>query len=331
MSKNKPSKKDEALTEYYKEQEKEKSIKKFSREYYINLVDDVFKEINWSEVNDVRKSYSHKPHLASLPYDRSKGRTSSELFERYNACLDGMAKTRDTLNDLRKQSKEALDDYRKNQHEKEDLVEQYKSMREDNQRFFDAESKVLEERKRVLDNIRDTMNLDVSIKEELYDRINGLEKYFNSGWINQGNQSVFQELANDIIDWRYSIEKDDNQWGKTVDGIADDIRVLGDNEFFDKDLPKLYENTHDEGVFADLIDKIDNCQKGMDDAHERGDATDKELKKQENIFSDYFIESEKTKLSYVQTGVLDDKVAPGKKETWIKNQKQKIQQMEEEL
>jgi len=310
------------------------------------LVDDSFIELGYVDVMDKEyikkcvhtafekvtdKSYSHKPHLAELPYDRNNNRTSDELFERYSACRDAMVETRGKLDELRKESSEALDEYRKFQHEKEGLVEQYKSMRDDNQEFFDAESKVLDEKLRVLDNIQSTMNLDVVVPERLRSRIEGLEKYLNSGYVNQGNQTVFENLANDIIDWRYSIERDDTQWGNTVDGIADDVRILGDNSFFDKNLPKLYKNTHDESEFANLIDDIDKCQKGMDNASAKGDSLHKELKKQERIFSDYHIESEKTKLSYVRTGVLDNDVSPEKRNTWIKNQERKIQQMEDEL
>ena len=322
--KKKPSKKDQALMDWVKLQGKKDSRKKhFTKEYYVSLVKTTMSNIDW----DIKC----KPHIQSLPYDRRNGRTSDELFERYQSCLEGMRKTRDKLDDLRKQSSEALDEYRKFQHEKEDLVEQYKSMRADNQEFFDAESKVLDDRNRVLDNIKDTINMDVVIPENLRERIEGLGKYFNSGWINQGNKTIFDDLAGDIIDWRYSREQDDTPWAKTVDGIADDIRILGDNSFFDSNLPKLYENTHDEGEFANLIDLINESQKGMDDASSRGDAIHKDLKKQERIFTDYHIESEKTKLSYVKTGVLDNEVSPEKKATWIKNQEANIKQMEEEL
>ena len=284
--------------------------------------------VNETVENITSKSYSHKPHLASLPYDR-KGRTSDELFERYSACLDGMKKTREKLDDLRKQSFSNTDKWHDLRHTKEGLVEEYNNMRDDNQRFFDAEAKVLDERKRVLNSIRDTMNLDVVIPEKLRSKIEGLEKYFNTGWIS--NEEIFTDLANEVIDWRYSIERDDTQWGNTVDGIADDIRVLGSNDFFDKDLPKLYKNTHDESEFGKLIDNIDKTSKEMNETLNEGKEIDKELHKQERIFTDYHVESEKTKLSYVKTGVLDDEVKPGKKETWIKNQKKKIQQMEDEL
>lgn len=83
------------------------------------------------------KSYSHKPHLASLPYDHSRGRTLEQLTERYNAInvrVKKLATERDKLIDKHRKD---LSDYKDIWRQRDNLIKQLDELK--NKEDYDQE------------------------------------------------------------------------------------------------------------------------------------------------------------------------------------------------
>ena len=246
-------------------------------------------------VENLIKTYWGKPHLEALPYDRRSTKWS-ELRERYDACQKEMDKLKKEMNSLRDISRNDLSDFKKNWRELDEAKAKLEQWEKDNQAFFDADDKVLEEKKEWMSSIMDRANLDVSLSDDLYKELYGLSQYYftdkyPTSFLTKEEQNEFNELAGKIVDFAYEqTGGDDTAWSNKVIGIADDLRVLARNDYFDKDLPQLEENAHSVGEVNGLQDHINILQKEHDTRKEALSQNHKQLKKDEKIFHDYFNE-----------------------------------------
>ena len=78
----------------------------------------------------IKKSYSHKPHLASLPYDHSRGRTIEQLTERYNEINARMKELRNERNKLVDKHRKDLSDYKDIWRKRDKLIEQSEKLKD---------------------------------------------------------------------------------------------------------------------------------------------------------------------------------------------------------
>ena len=108
-----------------------------------NYIEDLVKKIG--EDVSYGKSYSHKPHLAGLPYDR-RSTNFDELLERYEACISEQDKRKEQMNNLRDLLRDDLLDFKKSQKDLNDSLDKLEQWNEDNQKFFDADDKLKNEK-----------------------------------------------------------------------------------------------------------------------------------------------------------------------------------------
>ena len=123
--------------------------------------------------NRLTKSYSHKPHLASLPYDHNRGRTIEQLKERHNEITDRMKKLRKEREKLVKQSKKNHDSYWENKKQRDDLIDQYKEMKKDSNHDEDELSNLMGDIKIFQKEMNDILKEGKKINKEIkkWDRI----------------------------------------------------------------------------------------------------------------------------------------------------------------
>ena len=253
-------------------------------------IEDLVKKIG-SDILD-EKSYSHKPHLGGLPYDR-RSTSWNELSERYDACISEQDKRKEQMNNLREILRQDLVDFKKSQKELDESVEKLKEWTEDNQKFFEADEPVLKEKRQWMDSIIDRMNFDVSLPEKIQEELMGLNNYyFNDNYpisyLNEAEQNEFNDLAGRIVDFAYEqTGGDDTEWSNRVIGIADDLRVLARNDYFDKNLPSLHDNAHNIGEMSGLQDHINIMQRETSARKEGIKSVKKELNKLYNEWQDF--------------------------------------------
>ncbi len=115
------------------------------------------------------KSYSHKPHLASLPYDHSRGRTLEQLTERHNAITDRMKDLRKKREELVKQSNANSNFYRSKKKERDELIKQYEKMKKEGVRnlddVYELEDEIYRVQKFIDDNLKEGKKISKEIKK----------------------------------------------------------------------------------------------------------------------------------------------------------------------
>ena len=253
-------------------------------------IEDLVKKIG-EDISD-EKSYSHKPHLAGLPYDR-RSTSWDELRERYNACISEQDKRKEQMDNLREVLRQDLVDFKKSQKDLDESVEKLKEWSEDNQKFFDADKPVLEEKREWMNNVMDTVNFDIVLPDNLRKELDGLnDYYFNDNYptsfLNEAEQNEFIDLAGRIVDFAYEqTGGDDTAWSNQVIGVADDLRILARNDYFSENLESLHDNAHNIGEMSGLQDHINIMQKETDVRRNGIKTTKKELDKLFNEWQDF--------------------------------------------
>lgn len=103
------------------------------------------KQLSKEDIDDYLKSYSHKPHLASLPYDHGRGRTMEQLVERYNEINDRMKELRSDRNKLIDEHRKDLPKYKEIWRERDNLIDKLDKMK-DNDDYDEKEFNNLKKR-----------------------------------------------------------------------------------------------------------------------------------------------------------------------------------------
>lgn len=186
--------------------------KKFSKDYYIDLVNSVFKDL---ESND--KSHSGKPYLSALPHDL-RTNDLDKLQERIDAIDERM----DELNEEHFQlgaDEESLQNIINNFNKSDtDLQnEAFDSISSIQDRFHE-ELKGYDLGKASVDGKPNTVYLEINSLNELFE---------HSGTITGMEADTIMDIAGQIVDFAYEqTDGDDTPWSNRVIGIADDLRAL---------------------------------------------------------------------------------------------------------
>lgn len=304
---------------------------KYSREYYIDLVTNVFKQINWDDllvktedtddsvdenedsVIDEEKTYGHKPHLASLPHDR---RTSdiSELCERFDVCTQKMLEHQKNIANLTEEIYNDMKTAEANKLALKDSLDKMGQMALDNQAFYDVDDKVIQEKSDWLDRAIREVNTESEFKDlpkDIMDDLGDLRKiYFKkdtTSWVTEEDANDFYDVANRIVDYAYSVTGgDDTEWSNRVTGLADDIRVLASNDFFNKDLPSLHEKSHGLIELTTALDVTNQLQNTVNAQYDALEKKGKDLDNEKRLYEDYHQESLNTAQRTRDLGFLDE-------------------------
>lgn len=217
----KKNRKEEAYEEWLKEQEdKRKNIVPYK--YFIQALE---------------KSYSHKPHLADLPYDR-RSNNIDELQERIGE-IDKRVKANERLIENEKKVQEELT--QTNRMLQEEIIEKYQPALEEielkEQQFETYDKEMQEEAYESIDSIvsrfeeecPDLNHAVIDGKPNLvYSEMMGLNELFSEGGlITSINAEGLNNLAGELVDYAYDVTGgDDTPWSDRVIGIADDLRYL---------------------------------------------------------------------------------------------------------
>ena len=186
-----------------------------------------------------RKSYSHKPHLQRLPYDRNS-KNPLKISARYLACKEleeEIYKNLSTLKDS--ELKKSLEVLRKEQMELDTLKREHDKHRKiyDNIEF---ENKLrLEDRmgevKHIEEGVEDYGDL---MPNDINGKILNIKKeVFGDGdaFVEDNQKEYLNNLASDLDDWimdsgRFIDENGDlTPQGDELSALVQDIRDLGDN------------------------------------------------------------------------------------------------------
>ena len=217
----KKNRKEESYEEWLKEQEdKRKNIVPYK--YFIQALE---------------KSYSHKPHLADLPYDR-RSNNIDELQERLDE-IDKRVKANERLIENEKKIQEELT--QTNRMLQEEIIEKYQPALEEielkEQQFETYDKEMQEEAYESIDSIvsrfeeecPDLNHAVIDGKPNLvYSEMMGLNELFSEGGlITSMNAEGLNNLAGELVDYAYDkTGGDDTPWSNRVIGIADDLRYL---------------------------------------------------------------------------------------------------------
>lgn len=202
---------------------------KYSREYYVDLVNQTMENIDWT------KSYSHKPHLASLPYDLNVG-NADKLRERLDEIdnrikdteeeissnqdtIDGIQNEIDNLkgkNSILEQANKDFEDIKKSTYKKDDELqkEAFDTIDDINKRLDDALGMVVDENGKqyllqgMIDGKPNTINLDRFGLNELFEY---------SGLISNMDSNLIFDLSREIL----SVSIDPNILLNFKEGLTD--------------------------------------------------------------------------------------------------------------
>ena len=217
----KKNRKEEAYEEWLKEQEdKRKNIVPYK--YFIQALE---------------KSYSHKPHLADLPYDR-RSNNIDELQERLDE-IDKRVKANERLIENEKKIQEELT--QTNRMLQEEIIEKYQPALEEielkEQQFETYDKEMQEEAYESIDSIvsrfeEECPDLNHSVIDGkpnlIYSDMHSMNEMFQyGGLINSLDAQGLNDLAGKLVDYAYDkTGGDDTPWSNRVIGIADDLRYL---------------------------------------------------------------------------------------------------------
>lgn len=288
----KKNRKEESYEEWLKEQEdKRKNIVPYK--YFIQALE---------------KSYSHKPHLADLPYDR-RSNNLEELQARIDE-IDDRIKTNGILieNEKKIQSEEE-DTIRMLQDEIEGkYIPALEEIQKNEEQFKIYDEMMQEEAFESIDSILsrfeeecpDLNKATIDGKpNNVYLSMHGMNELFQyGGLINSLDAQGLNDLAGELVDYAYDkTGGDDTPWSNRVIGIADDLRYLANKHDINgnsngKKLAKELDNYKEDKEYFEI--EIQNNKNGIKYANERLSKSKKEQKRLENEVSDYKGEKQKT-------------------------------------
>ena len=252
------------------------------------------------------KSYSHKPHLQTLPHDR-RSTDVDELIDRFDACTSKMSELKTKLDGLESKLSTEMNSLVKNKADLKSSLDELGQMALDNQAFYDADDKVLEKKKEWVNSIQERANIDYSLPNNITDEVLGLHDYFNgTSWVEDADAKKLNNLADRIVDFANEQSGgDDARWSKGVMGIADDIRAIASNDYFNKDLPKLHDSSHDLIELTSALENVDNLQKNVDTGVDNVESLGVDMEDLQGEYTDFYTESLNTVRRAGELGLLD--------------------------
>ena len=250
---------------------------------------------------EMGKSYSHKPHLADLPYDR-RSNDPDELQERIDE-INTRIKANDRLIENEKKIQKQEEGIIK---ELEDEIEKYEnniSSLELAEKQFETYDKEMQ--KEGLDSIQsivsrfeeecpdlDHATIDGKPNLIYLDMHGGMNEMFEyGGLINSLDAQGLNDLAGKLVDYAYDkTGGDDTPWSNRVIGIADDIRALARKHDINQnknggDFAKELEDSEDTKEYFRL--EIQNDKIGIEESKKRLAESKKEKSRLERENKDY--------------------------------------------
>ena len=256
--------------------------KKYTKQYYIDLVNNTMQNINWNEKSkedandddvenkikeDGTEEKCSKPHITSLPYDN---RTSD---------LDKLQKRLDTID-------ERMDDLQEEHFALTSDIESLSNLIKKHDKSYEE---LQEEAFESVKSIQDRFNEELQGYDlgkatingrpnQVYSEINGLTELFEYSSMIMGDEANhLNEIAGQIVDFAYEqTGGDDTPWSNRVIGIADDIRALAN---------KHNVNNNPQG---NELDEFFNANGTLDNLYA-------EDRKNRSMYNDYKSERIKTK------------------------------------
>lgn len=235
-------------------------------------------------------------YISELPGDL-RSNDESLLIDRFDACTTKMAEVKLEINSLKSDLEDVVKKAVVNREELKEGLDELGSMALDNQKFYDADDKVRDEKNNLLDDIIEragenniveyddsgTIDNDIlKIKDLLKD----------SSWIDNDDQ----DFINNVSDRLHKLGDDlaeDNDGDisfKPIHDIADDLKLIASNDSFDKNLPDLHKNLHVIDLFEQL-DKVDKLQKEVNKNIDTVEDLGVKVENLNNEYMDYFNES----------------------------------------
>ena len=213
-----------------------------------------------------KKSYSHKPHLAGLPYDLNTN-DPDKLKERLKACEDGLKEAEKELKDLQ--------DFKDNV----ESVEQYnKEIQEKSEASLD---KIKEWYEKVKNNPEYSEDIEEFVESEMDSFIEDMES--NTGFITQADVRKYDYMLH-LLDYALPDYADEN-YGypsrKDFDRFAEDHDTL---EYYVRQYLSDY-NIHGDSDYAKEMQKrTDNLP---NDWEEKSRTINREIGKAETKVNDF--------------------------------------------
>jgi len=185
------------------------------KEYYKNLLEDSLTKRGYLKNNgdNEEKSYSHKPHLQSLPFDLNTNNLD-DLDTRLSEINSRMDKLWDLMHDISADMSDLINK-QKNFHKSDEELqnEAFDSIESIHDRYHELFPKGFESKPNVVD-------LNIGTLNELFEY---------SGLIDGSQADALMKTAGMLVDYAYEqTDGDDTPWSNKVIGIADDLRALAD-------------------------------------------------------------------------------------------------------
>lgn len=257
------------------------------------------------KVKSSNKSYSHKPHLAKLPHDR-RSTSWSELKERFEACKEKCHQEIDEVMSYERLMQDCVKDIKEYQKLIDENNEELKEWRQDIENFEEADQKVYDKKREMMDNV--VSQMDVVLPDEFNERINELRSKLienKKGYFTDEEQLEYVQLSGDIKNWLLKQEDKMDitpRYANGVNRVADTLATVGSNG---KKLTDLYEKM-DEHRFANgnnkegtatiegLLDNTSNYEYARDVRKDQLGRWSNEHDKHLRLSNDYLHEGQNT-------------------------------------
>ena len=256
--------------------------------------------------DELYEKCSKPDYIQALPYDL-RSTNLDELIDRFDACTTKMSELKSTLDTLEKDLTNELDDLVKNKRALQEGIDELGQMAIDNTKFYEADDKVLAEKRQWVNSVQERANIDYSLPNDITDEILRLHDYFeDTSWVSEADANALNDLAGRIVDFAYDqTGGDDTAWSNGVIGIADDIRVIASNDYFNSDLPSLHSNSHDIVELATALDNVDTLQRNVNTGITNVENIGVEIEKNRKMYANYYNESLNTVRKAGELGLLD--------------------------
>ena len=222
-----------------------------------------------------------------------------------------MAELKLEINSLKDDLESAVKKSAVNRQELQEGIDELSQMALDNQKFYDADDKVKDEKNKLLDDIIDRVR-ENNIGE--YDDSDAIENNIlkvkdflkESSWIEDDDKEFINNVStrlHDLADELADYDDGDISF-KPIHDIANDLELIGSNSHFDENLPDLHKNLHVVDLLKqlDYVDKLQvEVNKNIDSVEEIG-VNIEELNTQ---YMNYFNESISTAKRAGKLGILN--------------------------
>ena len=268
------------------------------------------------------KSYSHKPHLAELPYDLNTN-DPDKLKERLKACRRGLKEAKEDLKDWTELYEFNVESIKKEESDIKAIKEEIQTLKDQNEQIQSQADKLYEHFDDISkQTIKEAEEISVWEREVLNDelvdysgadikKIRGLMEHFREdiapkGYLDQSEVKEIKEMADTIeeelsfIDTNYSSHGDDylegvNAWTDDLRDYAEEYDINGNTDNT-KELAKREEGMSDK--WYEIIQRnekeiknkepyIDGHQANIDNMMERQPEIKREIGKAETRVKDF--------------------------------------------